>query len=66
MDDDAPMVVGKPEIADGCGVDRGTPSTWQRRELLPDPDHPPVNGQPAWKLETIRSWALSTGRKWRR
>lgn len=57
-------VVGKPEIAELLGVDRGTPSVWAKRPSagMPKPDHPQVNGRPAWRVATIIDWARRTGR----
>ena len=54
-----PVVVGKPEIAELCGVDRNTPKTWAQRNVLPEPDHPPVNGMDAWYRTTIEEWKAS-------
>lgn len=61
-DQPEPVVVGKREIARLLGVASGTPAKWVERERLPAPDHPPVNGMPAWKISTILTWAERTGR----
>lgn len=56
------LVVGKREMAELLEVASGTPAKWAERCLLPEPDHPPTNGQATWKVETILSWAERTGR----
>lgn len=59
---DGRQVVGKPEIAKLLKVERDTPAKWVYRKLLPEPDHPPVNGGPAWTVDVIREWAIRTKR----
>lgn len=56
------VVVGKREMAELLGVASGTPAKWVERARLPEPDHPPVNGQPTWRVTTILAWAEQTGR----
>jgi len=51
------LVLGKREIAAMLGVAPTTPSQWVTRKQLPEPDHPPVNGSPAWTVELIEEWA---------
>jgi len=57
-----PLVLGKREIAKLLGVAPTTPSQWQTRKQLPAPDHPPVNGSPAWTVELIEEWAREHGK----
>lgn len=59
--------LGKIEIAELLKVKRGTVTAWvQRRgsrvDGIPEPDHPDVNGGDTWSFETIRDWAVATGR----
>lgn len=61
MDHD-PRPVGKRELADLLGVNRGTPQLWKQRGLLPPADWPSVNGSEAWALDTVLVWAARTGR----
>lgn len=55
-------VLGRLEIAQLLEVDSRTPHMWMSRKLLPDPDHPSVNGSPAWDRDTVIEWAIKTGR----
>jgi len=56
------QVLGLVEIADLLGVDKRTPHAWVYRGLMPDPDHPSVNGGRAWNRDTVVRWAALTGR----
>lgn len=56
------LVVGKREMAELLGVASGTPAKWVERARLPEPDHPPVNGQPTWTVNCVLQWAERTGR----
>lgn len=53
--------VGLAEIADRLHVARRTVDSWQNRGLLPEPRWT-VGGRPAWDWDTIRTWAVETGR----
>lgn len=55
-------VLGLVEIAELLGVDKRTPHAWFYRDLMPEPDHPSVNGGRAWNRETVVRWAALTGR----
>lgn len=55
-------VLGRVEVADLLEVDTRTPHAWFTRKLMPTPDHPAVNGGPAWNRETVVAWAAQTGR----
>lgn len=55
-------VVGLKEIAELLEVAPRTPHTWAHRGLLPQADHPSVNGYRAWNRATILAWADETER----
>lgn len=54
--------LGGAEIAALLDVSPRTVHAWSWRGLLPPPDFPAVNGHPAWRNDTIESWAIATGR----
>lgn len=56
------QVLGLMEVAELLGVDKRTPHAWNYRGLLPEADHPAVNGSMAWERSTIVRWAAATGR----
>lgn len=49
-------------VARHCGVEETTPGQWRQRNVLPPSDFPEIRGCPLWYLDTIRQWALDTGR----
>jgi hypothetical protein len=55
-------VLGLIEIAELLGVNKRTPHAWYYRGLMPEPDHPEVNGGRAWDRATVVEWAARTGR----
>ena len=55
-------VLGLVEIADLLEVDTRTPHAWFYRGLMPEVDHPSVNGGRAWNRRSIITWAATTGR----
>jgi hypothetical protein len=54
--------VGAIEIAARLNVESRTVCTWTRRNLMPGPDFPSVNGHRAWRWDTVLRWAGETGR----
>ena len=54
--------LGAPEIGKFLNVGPRTVHAWRHRGVMPDPDYPAVNGHPAWRSDTVRSWAIATGR----
>jgi hypothetical protein len=54
-------LVGLTEIAERLGNPVDTVKKWRHRGLLPEPDWQLAAG-PVWEWETIRIWALETGR----
>lgn len=57
-----PDPVGVIEIADRLGVKDRSVHTWKRRDRLPVPDYPSINGGHAWEWSTILWWAGETDR----
>lgn len=55
-------VLGLIEIAELLGVNKRTPHAWYYRGLMPEPDHPEINGGRAWDRDTVVEWAARTGR----
>ena len=55
------ILVSTQEIAQRLGVKHQTVHTWRARGILPEPDFDLGVG-PVWLWETIREWAVSTGR----
>ncbi len=53
--------VGMGEIAERLGVGYQTVQQWRQRRRFPPPDLT-VGGRPAWWWETVRVWAVETGR----
>ena len=60
--DNGYQILGLVEIADLLEVDTRTPHAWFYRGLMPDVEHPSVNGGRAWSRPTIMEWAARTGR----
>jgi hypothetical protein len=48
-------------IAERLNVPKDTVNKWRFRNLLPEPDYDLAVG-PVWEWETIREWAVRTGR----
>lgn len=55
-------VLGLIEIAELLGVNKRTPHAWYYRGLMPEPDHPEINGGRAWDRAIVVEWAARTGR----
>ena len=62
--DDAPvrLVVGRSEMWKVLDCAKHTPYQWSNRNVLPPPDHEPVNGKPTWTTARIIQWAHNTHR----
>lgn len=56
-----PTPIGAVEVAALLGVQRATVDQWGQRNLLPKRDWT-VGGRPAWRTDTILTWAKETGR----
>lgn len=54
--------LGQPEVAILLGVSRDTVRQWRYRNLMPPADYEAVNLHPAWRRETITTWAVQGNR----